>query len=176
MRNFWGIGAGRHRGFDFPGAHKESGAKVIAWGHRNQQTLGWNGDLDFWDLRGSLVPLEPADTGGAQETWICRGCQKSGANITVWSHCSWQAWESWVTSKIIHFICILVWGHDKRGNTKLLFLTEQVAEKVQERIPLEALWKDDYKETLLFKSGLYLFIYLFIYLFYYYFLNIFIGV
>lgn len=40
MGNFWGTGAGRHRGFDFPGVHKESGAKVIAWGHRNQQTLG----------------------------------------------------------------------------------------------------------------------------------------
>lgn len=59
-----------------------------------------------------------------------------------------------VTSKIIHFVRILEWSYDKRRNTKFLFLTEQAAEKVQERISLKALQKDYCKGTFLFKSGL----------------------
>lgn len=55
-----------------------------------------------------------------------------------------------VTSKIIRCIHILEWGCDQSGNTKLLFVTEQAAEKVQGRISLKAPRKDYYQETLLF--------------------------
>lgn len=72
------------------------------------------------------------------------------------NECPWKNHHSKaeVTSKINSFYSYLEWGHYKRRNTKLLFLTEQAAEKVQERGSLKTLCKGYYKVTLLSKSGL----------------------
>lgn len=72
------------------------------------------------------------------------------------NYCPWRNNhnKAKVISKVNSFYSSLEWGHDKRRNTKLLFLTEQAAEKVLERVSLKNLCKGYYKVTLLYRSAL----------------------